>query len=684
MTVSWPEAVPAALAAMFWLVGVGVPACYALGLRGIAAWCVAPVVPTGVLGAAGVVAGWLKVAWSPLPAVIALLFVTACCLGLSIVLRRRWALPRTDSKQVRIAALAGCIAATLLGSVIVMRGLGTPGSVSWTWDTPFHYNALAHIRDSGDGSSLTLATLGDPHSLVDFYPAGWFDIASLVPQTVAATLPVAANATTGVTAAIVWPLACLFLARQVFGPKPVPLAVTGVLAMGFSQFPWEFFSWGALWPYALGQALIPLGLALVLSVTGLATEDTVGRGRAAVLLVATVVSLGFAHPATVFGLGVLTLFPVGWLLVAWAMRQHRAGRTRRGMAGVAATVVLVAAVVVGMGSTPLVRDMRGTDWRPTNTAADGVGEILLNATNSDRALWTLSAVTFIGALLFCRTARRRWIVAAHLGSGVLFIMSLSVQSATTTWITGFWFNDSHRLAAMLAVTAPLMATAGLLWVAEQVGSAAWFAKALDYASSFRVLPAPRNLAAVAPLLLVGLALLATTKGLYEGRNALSINGVHKIDQNRAGKLGFYRQVEREVPPGSMIANNPEDGSTLLWALGKRRILLPHLTANNIPDRAYLAQHLTHATIDPRACRIARRLHVGYLVTDISLPEDRRRMYPGLQDYPGMQGFQLLRIDGPMRLYRLTACRPGPPAPAPTIPAGRIDERAATPGSSPPA
>ena len=42
MTVSWPEAVPAALAAMFWLVVAGVPACYALGLRGIAAWCAAP------------------------------------------------------------------------------------------------------------------------------------------------------------------------------------------------------------------------------------------------------------------------------------------------------------------------------------------------------------------------------------------------------------------------------------------------------------------------------------------------------------------------------------------------------------------------------------------------------------------------------------------------------------------
>lgn len=670
MTVNWPEAVPAALAAMFWLVGAGVPACYALGLRGIAAWCAAPVVPAGVLGAAAVAAGWLRIAWSPAAALAAMLLATAGFLATSGALRGRLGRPVSDPKRADVAAIAGAAAAMLLGAVILVRGFGTPGSLSWTWDTPFHYSALAHIRDSGNGSSLSLGTLGDPRSAVNFYPAGWFDIASLVPQSVGTTIPVAANATAGLTAALVWPLACLFLARQVFGPRPAQLGITGVLAMGLSQFPWELFSWGALWPYSLGQALIPIGLGLVLSITGTATADVVGPGRATVLLVVAVAALGFAHPAAVFGLGVLALFPAGWALMTWVLRQHQAGRTRRAVLAVTAGVLLTTAGVIGAGSTSMVQQMRMTEWRPTHTAASAVGEILLNATNGDRALWASSAVMIVGAAVFWRAREKRWIVLAHLGSGLLYVMASSIQSPLTKSLTAFWFNDSHRLAAMLGVTAPLMTAAGLVWIAERVGSARWFAEAIARSSWLHVRPASRHLAAVAPVLLVGLALLGSTKGLYQGRHALVIHNIHQATSEHTGKLRFYRQIQHEVPPDAVIANNPEDGSPLIWAVAQRRVMLPHLTANESPDRSYLARTLTAAAVDPQVCRVARTLRVGYLITDLSLPEDRRRQYPGLQDYPGMRGFQLIHADGPMKLYKLTACGPKSPLASPSTPAGR--------------
>lgn len=664
MTVNWAEASPAALAALFWLVGCGVPASHALGLRGIAAWCTAPVWPAAALGAAAVVAGWLGVRWSPLVGVAAMVVVTVVSVGTGSVLRRITVIREPDPRTAKTAAFSGLGVAVLMGAVIVARGLGRPAAVAWTWDTSFHYSALAYILDSGDASSLSLAALGDPKAVVSFYPAGWFDIASLVPPTAGTAVPVAANAVIGVVAALVWPLALLFLARQVFGPRPLALAVAAPLAMGFDQYPWELFSWGALWPYALGQALVPIGLGLVLSLTGLATEDRVGAPRAAVLLVVAIAGIGFAHPAAVFGVGALALFPVGWVLARWALREHRAGRTRRAVLGVSSAALLTVAVVVGLGATPMVQRMRATDWRPATTAAGAFGEILLNATNSDRALWLLSAVVVLGAIVLWRTNSHRWILAAHLGSGLLYIMSASVQSATTTWITAFWFNDSHRLAAMLAVTAPLMATAGFIRITEQVGRSQRFARAFERACAHRPRLAAGNAAAVAPALLVAVALLVTTKGLYEGRNTLVIHEVSKDDRDRSAKLAFYQQVERTVPPQAVIANNPEDGSPLLWAVDQRRVMLPHLTANLSPDREYLAHTLTHAAADPRACQLARNLHVDFLLTDLTLPEDRRRAYPGLQDYPGMQGFQLLLTNGPMRLYRLTACGVPQPSPPP--------------------
>ena len=667
MTVNWAEASPAALAAVFWLVGCGVPASYALGLRGFAPWCTAPAWPAAALGTAAVVGGWLHVRWSPLIAIAAMAAVTAASLVVGGILRRNPENRGPDPRSARIAALSGLGLAVLMGAVIVARGLGRPAAVAWTWDTPFHYSALAHILGTGNASSLSLAGLGDPEAVVSFYPAGWFDITSLVPQTTGAAVPVAANAIIGVTAALVWPLGFLFLARQVFGPKPLALVVAAPLAMGFDQYPWELFSWGALWPYALGQAVVPLGLGLVLSVAGTAAEDVVGARRAAVLLAVAVVGIGFAHPAAVFGLGVLALFPLGWALARWALRLHRAGSTRRAVIGASSAVLLTAAAVVGTGATPTVQRMRATDWRPTNTAAGAVGEILLNATNSDRALWLLSAVVVLGAIVLWRANAHRWILAAHLGAGLLYIMSSSIQSATTTAITAFWFNDSHRLAALLAVTAPLLATAGFARITEHVARSARYARAVEHVRAHRPRLAAGNAAAVAPALLVAIALLVTTKGLYEGRNALPIHEAHKADRDRSAKLAFYDQVRRAVPPQSVIANNPEDGSPLLWAVEQRKVMLPHLTANLSPDREYLAHTLTRAASDPRACRTARSLHVDYLLTDLTLPEDRRRSYPGLQDYPGMRGFQLILANGPMRLYRLTACGTARPVPPPAAP-----------------
>ncbi len=220
------------------------------------------------------------------------------------------------------------LVAVSIGSVTVVRGFGAPDILSWTWDTTFHYSALAHILDSRDGSSLTLGALGDPNSALRFYPAGWFDLASVVALSANAPIPVAANVTTGAIAVLVWPLSCLFLARQVFGRAPAPLVLIGGLAMAFNAFPWELFYWGALWPYSLGQAMVAIGLGLVLSVTGLAHTDPVGRGRAAILLPLVVLALGFAHPGALFGLAVLAAFPAGWALADWAIREQLRGTHR--------------------------------------------------------------------------------------------------------------------------------------------------------------------------------------------------------------------------------------------------------------------------------------------------------------------------------------------------------------------
>jgi hypothetical protein len=113
----------------------------------------------------------------------------------------------------------------------------------------------------------------------------------------------------------------------------------------------------------------------------------------------------------------------------------------------------------------------------------------------------------------------------------------------------------------------------------------------------------------------------------------------------------------------MVANNPWDGSALLWALADRRVLFPHLGINTTDDQNYLAQHLVDASTDPEVCAAANRLHVGFMVIGDAKfwPWDlRNRDYPGIVDPGTHKGFQLVASSGDhLRLYQLTACNNAP-------------------------
>lgn len=650
-SVSWWAATPAALAAVVTLVLAGAPACYGLGLRGIAAWGTAPLVPPAVLGTTAVVTAPLNVRWSPSAAAAALAAFTI------LVLLGSWlwawtgrgpGRPTPDPVRTRLAGGVGVLVAVVIGSVVLVRGFGSPDLLSWTWDTTFHYSALAQIMDSGDGSSLSLGALGDPRAESGFYPAAWFDITSIVIMSTGAPLHVAANATTGVIAVLVWPLSCLFLARQVFGRAPVPLLLTSGLALAFGSFPWGLFYWGALWPYSLGQAMVPIGLGLVLSLTGLAASDSVGRGRAAVLLPVLLLALGLAHTGALFGLAVLAVFPVGWVLAAWARSMHRSGRTVRAALSLLGLLAAASAAFVAVSSTATVRDMAETHWPASGTASAAVGEFLLNGTNGARALWALSAVIVVGAVSAWRARNTRWIVAAHLGIGLLYVMTAGVQSSTTKLLTAFWFNDSHRLAAMLPTTGALLATFGTVALAtslqEWAERRSWFRESRLH-----------RLASIGSVVLVVLVLLGLTKGMYQGRNALTLRNLHGPSAELAFKIDFYQRIKNRIPDGVTVANNPEDASPLLWSLFDRRVLFPHINGAGNPNQKFLADHLHEVTTNPRACQAAREFNVRFLLVD-PVPTTRR-IYRGLEDPGRAPGFELVESNGVMKLYTVPACDP---------------------------
>ncbi|HEX8869152.1 MAG TPA: DUF6541 family protein, partial [Lentzea sp.] len=296
---SWFEALPAALAAAAWLVGPGVALAYAFGLRGLGAWGLGPTLSVSLISITSVVAQKVGVKWS----VALVLGVTAAACVIAIVLSllfRKIAPPRqNDPIRTQWVAAAAMVPAVLIGGYVVVVGMTSPDQLNQTFDANFHYSAISYILESGSASSLTMSSLGNPLTTPGFYPAGWHGVTSLVVLSTGANIAVAANVVAWAISSIVWPLGMLLLVRQLLGRNTAAIAITPVLAVTFTAFPWGLLGFGVLWPNLLGLSLVPAGLGAVLAATSLAKEDILGRRRSLTLAALVVVGSGFAHPNAV-------------------------------------------------------------------------------------------------------------------------------------------------------------------------------------------------------------------------------------------------------------------------------------------------------------------------------------------------------------------------------------------------
>lgn len=658
---SWLSAIPTALLAAVWVLAPGLPFAYAASLRGVTAWGVAPVVSIASAAVGATVADLAGVPWSPAAAVApALLLAVAAAVG-------RWALrrlgPRTaspgpDGWRSAAAATVGTAVAVALGWRTAQHGMGRPDALSQTHDAVFHYNAVARILEEGNGSSLVVGTLTNPSAAIVFYPAAWHDMVSLVVLSGGGPLPLATNMMALAVGTLVWPLACLTLVRQLTGRSAAAAAIAPVVSVGFIAFPWSLLTFGVLWPNLIGLALVPVGLAAVVAVCGLAPGGAISRGQGFAVGVITLVALGLSHPNAVFSLGALALAPLTWALAHWLRALARSGRWVPAVAVLAVAVAATAGAAVFLTTSPLFADVRAFDWAAFQSPAQAAGEVLLNATNGKDAAWAVSLAVVLGVAAAATSPHTRWLVPAHLLSGGLYLLASSLETPLSALLTGFWYNDSYRLAAMVPLTGVPLAVLGLLFLGARIAD--------HLPGRARRPDTPQrpsgNRSAVAAAA-VTVALLVASSGLYIRDHAWFLTSSYPPPRHAGlvdpAERAFFARITPLIPPDAVVAQNPWSGSSLLWALTGRRVLFPHLVGDWTTDQRYLADHLRESATDERVCTIASRLGVGYVlvgVVDFWPWDVRSQQYPGLALPEAGPGFQLLLSDtSGNQLYRLTGC-----------------------------
>lgn len=633
------------------LVLPGLAATYLLGLRGIAAWGLAPPVSITLVAVGGIVAPVVGLRWSLGVLVVgaAALAVTAAILGRVLAGDR----PRQDPRGARLGAVVGVVAGGLslaLAMAVSMRSLrGVPAQP----DTAYHLNQIRHMLVTGDISSLDAGGFlsNRPHG---FYPAAFHGIATTGTQLVDVQPVVAANLTALLAAALVWTGGCVLLARQAFGPHGSALAAAGLASASFTAMPFLIAGYGVLWPNLLGLAMVPALLGCVLSVVGRAEPDAVGRRRALLLFVGTAPGLFYAHPNSVATLGLLGYVVVVVVTLGWVVRQGRS-RPRATLLALAALVAppLLWVAAQSIHRVALVAQVH-TDSPPDESFGRAIGEALLNNPRFGAPLWVTSALVLVGLVDAVRRARIRWLAALWLVTWLVFVGVAAVQDDVTQLVTGFWYNTPPRLAAITVVPGVLLATLGLMQVS----------RAVHRLVRLRWSPAYGR---IGPVALTGAVLalcLVATVGNNLPQQRDRLRPYYAPHDPRAALLTPTQQsalarLAADLPADAIVADNPWRGTSLLYSLTGRRVLYPTPTSAGLSAaHALVAEQLSSAATRADVCAALASLHTAYVVTGGSnfLPNRAGLSnYPGVDGVVGQPGFSLVARSGPYALWRIAAC-----------------------------
>lgn len=639
---SWLEAAPAAVVLLLLVFVPGWVALRLLGLRGLAALTVAPVLSVTTIALTAVGASLLGVRWGAIPLLGGSLLSWLAAAALARLLRSA---PAPAPGPVAPTLLAvGIAAAQLLVVMVPLTGAATASPQQP--DTIFHLGTIQWMLDRGDISSLeaggftTLSGEG-------FYPAAFHGVAATLTQLTGQPIVVSTSLLAFVAAGVSWPLGCLLLARLVLGPSLAVSLAVGLTSGAFTAFPLWLMGYGVLWPNLLGYALLPAVLGCLVAAVARGPAAVIDRPRASVLLATTVPGLALAHPNALIALVVFGYPVVAERLLATAWRHRRERPSVAAWAASALVSGTLLLLAIGAVLTRGAVGMRGSNEPgPETSLGKAVNEALFHAPRGAPHLRVLGVLVLAGVVaVVWRHRDQLWVAVTFVLTAVLFVAVMAVDSPRTRLLTWPWYNNAPRIAALVVLPAVLAAAAALVAVAARLdrvraarGGPGWW-------------PA-----------FVGPVVLLVLTGGYVDQHRRVMRPYFPTSSSRAydsgEQLDGLRLIGERIPKGSVVAANPWNGASYLYLVSGHRLLFPTEQARWPTDRALLAQRLNEAGRSDEVCAAARRERVQYVITGgqpVGDATNAPTRYAGVDGVAASAAFRQIAAHGPYRLYQLVGC-----------------------------
>jgi hypothetical protein len=691
-----------------------------LGARGFDALGLAPLTSLGVLAIATFMVPVLVGRWSLAPVGISLLIVTLTAVLGRIAIAWWSGRGVTDKPDVAVPVLWRVLLGyrpskrwwvprrrTIwwLGAVVLTAGfvasnfvLGVrdPNLPSQTIDAGFHYNSVLSVMRSGlpDGFHVGATAAA---AISELYPPLWADLTALTSSLTGVNVAIGANAVGWAIGGVIWPLSMVWLTSRILPhARLLTIAAVGLCCGAVTLFPYLMLSYGVLWPNVLSYAALPAAIALTLMLLRLmprsphAQDDISSAGVAAdgatldeaqaaevrsgvavgpglswwtILFVGFLgcVGMGFAHPSALFALGIWAFIGAVMLSVRMVASSRAQGprELRRSLLWLLLGWSVAAGLWAAMSLVPQLNHVRHFKWVALMTMNQALGEGLTLSTVITKAHWAFGVATLWGFYRLLKVPRLRWLLVSH----VFLVLIYVLDAGSSTWVarelTGFFYNDAQRIAALIPMTAVPLAALGITSGADALGRFVGrvSAEVFDRSLSSRV---ALGIACVA--LMAVPAVAYPNQGIGEGAAVLQDRYTNLNFKNHmvtADEQALYAKLATQIPAGETVLGSPFTGAQFSSIWSGHPAAIPHVTSNPLPDAALVSQGFKSFMTDPAVCAALKRLKVGAVVDDFDRfwPTDTRQAnYSGLVNLYDTPGLTPIGYASSVTIYRVADCK----------------------------
>lgn len=666
---TWWQALPAVCTAAAILFAPGFILSRGVGAKGFASFAFAPLASCGLVGVAGILGGLTGVPWSIWLLLGTTLLAAAVGWWLRYLLRARLAPVQASSGSAILTWVTvpvSILAAAIMVAKKLLPAMGIPDSFAQVFDNVFHLNAIRHILETGNASSLNLGNMLTGGSGLGIYPSVWHSIAALVSQLSSVNVFVAENALTIAVSALVWPFACIALVRGVLGPKTVATAVTGILAASFWIFPYQTIQWGPLFPNTLAYSILPLAVLVVASLFGFTKERLANNYTLVAMLLVGITAMFLTQPNGFSALLAFTLplaggFALKALLHAW--------RSQRKALNLMIVLLWICGALVIFALIWKALLLGYNNWLPSRTLKEAVNDVLTGGLMGGEFTWLASTLGAAGLLTIFIRRQGWWMIGCLAIAGFLYVVAVWAQPGPLRHIvTGSWYQDPYRLAALVPLFTTVIAATGIDGIVSAVASGIKKVTPSSHSMAQRLLIAPSARVRILGGLLALALTLAVFVPLSLQTNQKGMDWItKKIEQSWSYDPGWVvstpefklmSRLDEDVPADAVIAVDPFNGGSLAYAISGRKVTEYHLSPGPNKNLALIAQGLDTATRDSEICRLVKEENIRFVLDFGSfymLNTDAAKSYPSFVDVRSSPSLKLIDQQDHAKLYEVVGC-----------------------------